>query len=88
MTPKEKAIELRDKYNFTAFNVDENYKDFVFKMKVQAKHFALISVYEILKSKKYTASKIRGYVYSSNAIDIIINDLDYWSQVKKEIDKL
>lgn len=75
MTPKEKAIQLRDKYIFTAFNVDEDYKDFIFKILIQAKYCTLIAVDEII---------------SSHMIDGII-DYEvhiYWDEVKQEIEKL
>lgn len=75
MTPKEKAIQLRDKYIFTDFNVDEDYKDFMFKILIQAKHCALIAVDDII---------------FSHIIDGIIDyDVEvYWDSVKQEIEKL
>lgn len=50
MTPKEKALELRDKFIFSAFNFVEDYKHFKFKMLTQAKQCALIAAEELQKN--------------------------------------
>jgi hypothetical protein len=79
MTPKEKAIEIRHKYIFTIFQVNEDYEDVKNKLLIQAKHFALIAVDEIIK---YTKEIIMIYDLSFDVSD------SYWIQVKQEIEKL
>jgi hypothetical protein len=48
MTPQEKAIELRDKYIFTSFIIDEDYDSIKSKLMLHAKRSALIAVGECL----------------------------------------
>ena len=84
MTPKEKELELINKY-YNLFNMTpkEKAKDLVDKFNYEGKHYlmldakqcALISVDEILNSKhgwnKYTSTFVK-----------------YWQEVKQEIEKL
>lgn len=77
MTPKEKAIELVDKYKNLEIKLSHFVNDYLFggdiiiKMKDnQSKQCALIAVDEILKA-------ITNY-----------EDIDYWHAVKQEIEKL
>jgi hypothetical protein len=63
MTPKEKAIELFDKYNKTINTITNK----------PIKKCALIAVDEILKN---------------DTIFLYVHHLDFWKQVKQEIEKL
>lgn len=75
MTPKEKAIELVDKY-YHLFSVElENTIDCR-----EAKHCAIIAVNEIMEE----LDLIREITGSSFVLEII----EYYLQVKKEIEKL
>ena len=89
MTPKEKAKELVDKYDF-----DHNEFDY-------SKEYALIAVDEILKQfdKIKVSHIINGYITYKNFeenLTSIQNQLDsqmiskwsYWNEVKQEINKL
>jgi len=82
MTPKEKAIELRDKYIFTSFIIDEDYDSIKLKLMLHAKRSALIAVDEIIKQWEYMDSILIN-CWSPNKIG-----LNYWKQVKQEIEKL
>jgi hypothetical protein len=76
MTPKEKAIEIRDKYIFTIFQVNENYEDVKNKLLIQAKHFALIAVDEMIEQQQL---QFESSLWSC---------VGYWKEVKHEIEKL
>lgn len=67
MTPKEKAIELVNKF-YNIIYLDMDYE--------QAKYAALIAVDEIINS----------HLSSEKIFDI--HPVDYWQEVKQEIDKL
>ena len=73
MTPKEKAIELIDKFNnHTVKELIYLKNGKVIEGKTEAKHCALIAVDEIL-----------------SVIWINLNDdVDYWAKVKQEIENL
>lgn len=77
MTPKEKAEELVDKYfdeimSFLSDNMKKN----------NAKKCALIAVDETINTLNFDIRDIdvRG--------DILLDLIDYWRKVKKEIEKL
>lgn len=75
MTPKEKAFELINKM----FGLDlEDITKFDYIDHVAAKHFALIAVDEIISLSKI-ASIRRDKVYM---------ELEYWKEVKQEIESL
>jgi hypothetical protein len=76
MTPKEKAIELRDKYIFTTFIIDEDYENIKLKLMLHAKECALIAADELINQ-----------CWSYREIDLGIA-LEYWMEVKQEIEKL
>ena len=78
MTPKEKAQELRGKYIFTLFAVDEDYEHVKRKLLIHAKHSALIAVDEIINSNPHS-NPLNTYVFST---------MLYWQEVKKEIENL
>jgi hypothetical protein len=75
MTPKEKAIELVDKY--CVYTSGWNYDEL-------AKQSALIAVDELINSRPIIPSPI-----PCEDIDAcIIQARDYWQEVKQEIEKL
>jgi hypothetical protein len=76
MTPKEKAIELVDKYQF------------VLTEKHFAKQCALIAVEEIIKEPKMFDSEQVKYSDGSYARSYYEVPNKFWQQVKHEIEKL
>ena len=76
MTPKEKAKELINKYWIT---INEIELDFISWN--QAKHCALICVNEIIIS-------LTQYGKDSNELQNMDRELNYWNEVKQEIEKL
>ena len=77
MTPKDKAVELVDKYR-TCIRIADKYDNNVSEDEIYlAKQCALIAVDEILKSNP---CKFIVYEYEINR--------DYWQEVKQEIEKL
>lgn len=87
MTPKLKAIELIDKmlgdnYHYLNGNIEED--------KIHARKFALIAVDECIESIKqlvhhYTKLDEKKYsdIYLSMSLSV-----QYWQEVKQEIEKL
>ena len=76
MTPKEKAIELFDKYFFTHYVWENDGYQIDEKLTYEVrKRFALIAVNEILI--------IMNEEYFSES-----QKIKYWREVKKEIEKL
>jgi intein/homing endonuclease len=74
MTPKEKAIELYDKYA-GEFNFDDTYRDY----KEQSKQCALILCNELIANSRDIAM-----VY-----DLSFDESEnYWTKVKQEIELL
>lgn len=76
MTPKEKANELVDKFkkNTRAFNETTGWGDYLF----DAKECALIAVDQIILANPH-----------SNPLNTDpISTMDYWVEVKQEIEKL
>jgi len=83
MTPKEKAIELVDKY-YHLFSVKLENTICVY----EAKHCALIAVDELISTEYKTVSKLLE-VIEKNRIRLVISlNKDYWQEVKQEIEKL
>ena len=79
MTPKEKAINLADKFMLRiVFNIKQNIEVSVIE---SAKQCALIAVEEILNSNPSYDD------YGGNGW-IIIDNSEYWKEVKEEINKL
>jgi hypothetical protein len=74
MRPKEKAIEIYDKFEeHSTYSFNENKE---LSSKHHAKQCALIALNEIIQAIRYTeAKKDYGYV-------------GYWNEVKQEIEKL
>jgi hypothetical protein len=80
MTPKEKAKELVDKYQY-AVRFDESETQYFANMH-SVKECALIAVDEIIKSKPtYTSAIFQGSFLTSD-------NTDYWEEVKQEIQLL
>ena len=75
MTPKEKAIGIRDKYIFTIFQVNEDYEDVKRKLLIHAKQCALIAVDEVLKSQ-------------NNIYGVNNRATTFYLKVKHELEKL
>lgn len=87
MTPKEKAIELFDKY-YKLFNNFPNYQYVIENLNTiqdeklyTTKQCALIAVDEILE-----ATKMHQYALNEIPSKIVYNN--YWTKVKQEIEKL
>jgi hypothetical protein len=72
MTPKEKAIELVDKYYIICQEFTEE-----IQCSIQAKQCALIAIEEILQSDGWSSSRLEWDMYAS-----------YWNKVKHEIEKI
>jgi hypothetical protein len=88
MTPKEKAEELFEKFN----NVDSPYLENFGMTFTMAKRCALISVDEILKANElnylFTNEQINCMEGTSDDRWIYETYMEYWQQVKNEIEKL
>jgi alpha-N-acetylglucosamine transferase len=89
MTPKEKAKELIDIYKK---QVSMTIKDYSLVCKVldidMAKQCALIAVDEIINTEFQTVTKLLD-VIQKNKIRLVMSlNVDYWQEVKKEIEKL
>jgi hypothetical protein len=84
MTPKEKAIELVDKFQKQIFfHVTNERLDIN-----ESKGLALIAVDEIINTEFQTVSKLLD-VIKINKIRLVISlNKDYWQEVKQEIEKL
>lgn len=80
MTPREKAEELFIKYRY-AIRTKETESGY-FTNVIYAKECALIAVDEILKSNPIMPL---SYMLESEALDA---GIDYWQEVKQEIEKL
>ena len=74
MTPKEKAEDLINK--MLGLEIEDITK-FDYIDHEAAKHFALIAVDEIIKANPYEVSKTD-----------MDSTIDYWQEVKQEIEKL
>lgn len=73
MTPKEKAQELIDKF----MNCEINYLEHAWVCPKGAKNLALIAVDEIIAN-----------IEPSVSMDVIEARVNYWQEVKEEIEKL
>jgi len=85
MTPKEKAQELVAKYfqlNYDWDNVTQN---------EWAKEAALIAIDEILNAFPHTYDLEKEYLNGEESVSVIRNiksNINYWQEVKQEINKL
>ena len=84
MIPKEKAKELFDKYA-DEFNFDDTYRGY----REQSKQCALITVNEIIESRKADPD------FDDTKLGIVTHyiaphplRLSYWTKVKEELEKL
>lgn len=80
MTPKEKAEELYVKYIRTC-KISEYYPLYMSDHEI-SKQCALIAVDEIIKSEPSQKSMIMG------GVQLRYLAIDYWQEVKQEIEKL
>jgi hypothetical protein len=79
MTPKEKAIELISKFKpFADYQEDDCFNQ-IEKMLINAKQCALIAVDEIDNIYQKLTPKDNPYFY--------LFQLEYWQEVKQEIEK-
>lgn len=88
MTPQEKAKELVDKFQKQIFfEITDERLDIN-----ESKGCALIAVEEIIKSKKlnylFTQNQINSMEMTSDDRWIYETFIDYWEEVKHEIEKL
>jgi hypothetical protein len=82
MEPKDKAIELIDKFeDFVDYQEDDCFTQRE-KILINAKKCALIAVDEILKSKK------QNIIHFYRCGDEFCECAGYWYEVKQEIEKL
>jgi hypothetical protein len=82
MTPKEKARELVNQFLEKIPFADTNvYKDWKKEMNDKAKQCALIAVDEVQQLIKDLSSCKNRFIY-------IIDEMNYWQEVKQEIEKL
>lgn len=77
MTPKEKAQELVDKFNYES----KHY------LMLDAKKCAWIAVDECIKHEKQIVEQIKS-LQLPNSFIAIINEGSFWTQVKDEINNL
>jgi hypothetical protein len=82
MTPKEKALELCQKFGYTTIFTDCN-EGYTLPLEI-SKKCALISVNEIIKE---VPAEILG-TYKGKTQFIISDNHKYWQEVKQEIEKL
>ena len=81
MTPKEKALELVNKFWKSCYDKHDIAK----LVKADAKHCALIAVDELIKYHDDLMDVVR-YELPSNIVAVI--PYKYWDDVKQEIEKL
>jgi hypothetical protein len=74
MTPKEKAQELLEEFYWLA----DNFPHYRSVSVLQTRQYALIAVNEIIKNHNFPCE---------NPVDLIC-DVEYWEEVKQEIEKL
>ena len=98
MKANEKAIELVERFKpYSDYNEDNCFNE-VEKMLINAKHCALIAVDEIINIKgnlnfdyvwyEQRQTDINNWLDTESIIPIRIHALEYWQQVKEEINKL
>jgi len=78
MTPKEKAKELVDKYTKVYYDLGYDYND------DRDKQCALIAVDEILENVNYFFTELEKDGLPNKFDD----EIEYWQEVKQEINKL
>lgn len=81
MTPKEKAIELVDKYKNRSIELGETHSQLL------AEANALIAVDEIL-SEYQSMSDLESMLVINNKPTFVVHQLVYWQEVKQEINLL
>jgi hypothetical protein len=87
MTPKEKAIELVNKFiGYSYFSDGNNSMNIQYQQEYNAKQCALIAVDEIIKVCPYISSKNKQTIDEFNSPYYAF--ADYWQEVKSEIETL
>jgi hypothetical protein len=86
MTPKEKAKELFDRYCW-AIRIDETDSGY-FSNVIYAKDCALIAVDEVLNLDLHDVGDYRNDQSSSDDFSTVTWYINYWEEVKNEIEKL
>ena len=76
MTPKEKAVELIDKFYYI-----HNSQGIFMMQDYQAKQCALIAINEVQQLIKDLSSDKNRFIY-------IVDEMNYWEEVKQEIELL
>ena len=86
MTPQEKAIELvnKFKYNTRAYSEDKQWEDTAYN----AKQCALIAVDEILNLGLHDVGDYRNDQSTMDDFSTVTWYINYWQEVKQEIEKL
>jgi hypothetical protein len=90
MTPKEKAIDLVDKFNQYTIKASTHYPNGkMVECKNDAKQCALIAVDEIIEATKYEIHHAKAYIDGRKSkINTNVYYNPYWQEVKQEIKKL
>ena len=86
MTPQEKAKELFDRYCW-AIRIDETDSGY-FSNVIYAKDCALIAVDEVLNLDLHDVGDYRNDQSSSDDFSTVTWYINYWEEVKNEIEKL
>ena len=81
LTPKEKAKELVDKYQYYGVMIDD-----VRMNEEDAKECALISLDEVINSG--FGSRLIQFEYPNKNSTKLLSPIKYWQEVKQEINKL
>jgi hypothetical protein len=88
MTPKEKAQELYDKYVGTEGRLHIQLKLTGFtEVKRKAKKHSLIAVEEML-GEYQSMSDLESKIVINDEVRFIVHQLQYWMEVKQNIEKL
>ena len=86
MEPKEKALELVEKFeNYVDYQGDDCFNERE-KMLINAKNCALIAVDEIVNNI-YKSSSLEKYHINNDTMNEV-EAISYWQEVKQEIEKL
>jgi hypothetical protein len=85
MTPKEKAIELVSTFKPYADYTECDIFNQVERMHINAKIIALIAVEEILKCNLETSVSSNPHIEFNSKL---LNQYQWWKEVKQEIEKL
>jgi hypothetical protein len=87
MTPKEKAEELVNQYRMILMDEDTDCGNEILCSLIAIKN-ALIAVEEIINTEFQTVTKLLDVIQKSKIRLVMSLNVDYWQEVKKEIEKL